>query len=103
MTNPHDIFNASSVTHRGKPLSMLSPSVEFSNFIENMDNNDFKVAIIPEGMDGRPDLLAYQVYGTSDLWWAIMLANRIEDATTQLVTGKKVFIPYIPGIAFVID
>ena len=98
MTNPHDIFNASSVMHRGKPLS-----IEFSNFIENIDNNDYKVAIIPEGMDGRPDLLAYQIYGTEKLWWAIMLANRIDDVTTQLIAGKKIIVPLIPGIAFVID
>ena len=103
MTNPYEIFNASSLTHRGKPLSVLSPSVEYSKFIENLDNYNFKIAIIPEGVDGRPDLLALQIYGTEKLWWAIMLANRIEDATTQLVTGKKIFVPEIPGIAFVID
>ena len=103
MTNPHEIFNASSITHRDKPLSVLSPSPEYTNFIENLDNNTYKVAIIPEGMDGRPDLLAYQIYGTEKLWWAIMLANRVDDVTTQLVAGKKVFVPYIPGIAFVID
>ena len=103
MTNLHEIFNASSVTHRGKPLSMLSPSIEFTNFIENMDKYNFKIAIIPEGVNGRPDLLALEIYGTEKLWWAIMLANKITDATSELITGKKIFVPEIPGIAFVID
>ena len=100
MTNPHKIFKAVSVTHRDKPLSVLSPSVEFTNFIENMGNSNFRVAIIPEGVNGRPDLLALQVYDTEELWWVIMLANRIQDAKTELTTGKKIFLPEIPGTPF---
>lgn len=103
MPNPYELYNASSVTHRNKPLTVLSPSEEYSNFIENMNNLPHKVAIIPEGVDGRPDLLAHQIYGTEKLWWIIMLANKIDDAKTQLVVGKRIFVPEIPGYAFIVD
>ena len=100
MPNPHELYNATKITHRDKPLSVLSPSEEFSNFIKNMEDLPHKVAIIPEGMNGRPDLLALQIYGTEKLWWVIMLANHIEDAHTQLITGKKIFAPEIVGYDF---
>tara|TARA_R110000824_G_scaffold351039_5_gene537937 strand:+ start:163 stop:495 length:333 start_codon:yes stop_codon:yes gene_type:complete len=103
MPNPYEMYNASSVTHRNKPLTILNLSEDFNNFIENMDDLPHKIAIIPEGVDGRPDLLAHQIYGTEKLWWVIMLANKIDNAKTQLVSGKKIFIPEIPGYAFVID
>ena len=103
MPSPHEIYSASSVLHRNKPLKVLSPSEEFSYFIENMEKLPHKIAIIPEGVTGRPDLLAYQIYGTEKLWWAIMLANKISDAQTELTAGKKIFVPEIPGYAFVLD
>lgn len=98
--NPFDIFNAVPTYHRGKLISSLFTSLDFSDFMENLENNRHRVAIIPEGMNGRPDLLALQVYGDESLWWAIMLANRIDDAKTELITGRKVFVPEIPGVLF---
>lgn len=99
-SNPFEIFNAVPTFHRDKLVSSLFTSLDFSDFMENLENNRYRVAIIPEGMTGRPDLLALQVYGDESLWWAIMLANRIDDAKTELVAGRKVFVPEIPGVPF---
>ena len=65
-----------------------------------MGNSNYKIAIIPEGVDGRPDLIALQVYATENLWWAIMLANGILDAKTELTAGKKIVLPKIEGYPF---
>ena len=95
MPDPHKLYKAVSLTHRGKPLSVLSPSPIFSKFIENMENSKHKIAIIPEGVNGRPDLIALKVYDTEELWWVIMLANK-----TELISGKKIFLPFLEGYPF---
>tara|TARA_R110001583_G_scaffold9651_1_gene45480 strand:+ start:22251 stop:22559 length:309 start_codon:yes stop_codon:yes gene_type:complete len=100
MPDPHKLYKAVSLTHRGKPLSVLSPSPIFSKFIENMENSKHKIAIIPEGVNGRPDLIALKVYDTEELWWVIMLANKILDAKTELISGKKIFLPFLEGYPF---
>ena len=37
-------------------------------------DEDYK---IKADVDGRPDILAYKVYGTTELWWVFALRNLI--------------------------
>lgn len=43
----------------------------------------------------RPDLLAYDLYGDSKLWWVFTLYNRdlIVDPLYDLVSGMKIQVP----------
>lgn len=41
-------------------------------------NND-RFAVISAGVEYRPDLLSYQLYGIPDFWWKIMEVNGIMD------------------------
>jgi len=43
----------------------------------------------------RPDLLAYDVYGSSKLWWVFAQRNMdiIKDPVFDLVAGVKIFLP----------
>lgn len=38
-----------------------------------------KVAVIPPGMEYRPDLVSKNTYGIVDFWWKIMEVNGIKD------------------------
>ncbi len=43
----------------------------------------------------RPDLLAYDLYGDSNLWWvfAVRNPNTIEDPIFDFQTGVTIFLP----------
>lgn len=43
----------------------------------------------------RPDLLAHDLYGSSELWWVFAMRNPnvISDSIRDFVPGKRIFIP----------
>lgn len=43
----------------------------------------------------RPDLLAYDLYGSEKLWWVFAARNpsTLKDPTFHFVTGMKIFLP----------
>lgn len=41
----------------------------------------------------RPDLLAYDMYGSARLMWAVLQFNTIIDINTEFVTGKSIRLP----------
>ena len=41
----------------------------------------------------RLDLLANQYYGDKNLWWAIAVANNLNDASLSIEIGKQLRIP----------
>ena len=44
---------------------------------------------------GRPDLLAFDLYGTADLWWVFSVRNPnvIQDPIFDFVPGVIIFVP----------
>jgi len=48
----------------------------------------------------RPDLLAYDLYGTKDLWWVFSQRNMdiLKDPINDLVPGVKIFLPKGPNL-----
>lgn len=50
------------------------------------------VAVIPPGMEYRPDLVSKQRYGTVDFWWKIMEANNMKDIL-DFKAGKTIQLP----------
>lgn len=50
---------------------------------------------IGHGYDERPDLLAYQLYGTSSLWWVFSLRNPdiLKDPIRDFKAGTKIMLP----------
>jgi hypothetical protein len=50
---------------------------------------------IGTGYDERPDLLAYQIYGDSRLWWVFALRNPdlLKDPISDFKAGMKIILP----------
>lgn len=48
----------------------------------------------------RPDLLAYDLYGTTKLWWVFSQRNMdvLKDPIYDLVTGIKIYLPQGPKL-----
>lgn len=51
-----------------------------------------QVAVIPVGMEYRPDLVSRQKYGIPDFWWRIMEVNNMKDVT-EFKAGKTIILP----------
>mgnify|MGYP001118834573 CR=1 FL=1 len=58
------------------------------------DDDDFLYEIEPQ-YTHRPDLLAFDVYGTSKLWWVFAQRNLdvLKDPVFDLRPGVKIFLP----------
>jgi hypothetical protein len=48
---------------------------------------------------GRPDLIAYRVYGNSSLFWAIALRNNIIFPLRDIRAGQRLFCPASEDVA----
>jgi hypothetical protein len=48
----------------------------------------------------RPDLLAYDIYGDSQLWWVFAVRNKdvLRDSLYDFVPGQKIFLPKLETI-----
>lgn len=53
---------------------------------------------VQENEAGRLDLIAGRMYNNPSFWWAIALANNIEDALTEPIAGTSLKIPSINAI-----
>ena len=89
-------YKALETTHRSKPFLDLVNSKTWKNFlVDTLDSYRFNIAIIPNSMEFRPDLIANAAYGSVNLWWLICTANSIIDPNTELVAGKEIKLPII--------
>ena len=56
--------------------------------------DDFLYTVEPQ-YTRRPDLLAYDIYGTADLWWVFMQRNLdvIQDPIFDFLPGLQIYLP----------
>tara|TARA_R110000737_G_C14226328_1_gene421940 strand:+ start:187 stop:486 length:300 start_codon:yes stop_codon:yes gene_type:complete len=92
-TSRYSLYNPTKRSFRLTPVEDLTSSEDWSNIVESLRDLPSRVAIIPAGMDGRPDLLSFKIYGTPDYWWLLCAANKIIDPFEQLTAGKQIIVP----------
>jgi hypothetical protein len=58
------------------------------------EQDDVLYTILP-AHHNRPDLLAYDLYGDSNLWWVFAMRNPdiIKDPVFDLIAGARIYIP----------
>lgn len=66
--------------------------VYHSQLLPYIEPSDSDILIVTEE-DDRLDLLAYQFYGDSQLWWVIATYNNLTDIDTKLEPGLQLRIP----------
>lgn len=59
---------------------------------KHVESSGDKVAVIPAGMEFRPDLVSKDRYGLPDFWWKIMEANNIKDIM-DFRAGRTIILP----------
>lgn len=60
--------------------------------IYTLKDDDIFVTVTP-ATESRPDLIAFQLYGRSNLMWLVLQYNNILDPVTELVAGTKLRLP----------
>ena len=73
----------------------------FGNFLDILNNRTFPARAddvlytIDAVYKHRPDLLAYDLYGDSGLWWvfAVRNPNIIQDPVFDFIPGVRIFVP----------
>lgn len=55
-------------------------------------NGNEKIMLIKKGVEYRPDLVSFDVYGFPDAWWKILEANKMKDVF-DFKAGKTILIP----------
>jgi|TARA_R100000482_G_scaffold120282_1_gene65422 hypothetical protein len=88
-------FSFRSATHRDKPVKDILSSPKWESISKDFEKTPSNLAVVPNGMEGRPDLISNSVYGTPYMWWVICVANNISDPFEQLKAGKQIKLPII--------
>lgn len=81
--------------HKGKVTKNIVSSKKWETVALTLRNIPSNIALVPNGMEGRPDLIADKVYGSSSLWWVICVANNISDPFEELKAGNQIILPII--------
>jgi Base plate wedge protein 53 len=66
--------------------------IEFRNISSRKEDVEYQ---IDAKYENRPDLLAYDLYGDTRLWWVFAVRNKskLKDPVYDLVAGMKIFVP----------
>lgn len=84
-------------------FSTKIPNNQFLDVMENRsipgDPSDAYWTITP-GYNLRPDLLAYDLYEDSKLWWVFAQRNpnTLADPLFDFVTGKSIYLPSLSAL-----
>jgi len=92
-TNRFSTYTAETISHRSKNVKSIISSSRWGSSHDYVKMLPARIATIPAGMEGRPDLISADVYGTPYYWWVICVANNIRDSFEQLEAGKLIRIP----------
>jgi len=55
-----------------------------------------RIMVINKGVEYRPDLVSFDVYGFPDNWWRILEANGIKDVF-DFKAGRTILLPEVIG------
>ena len=66
---------------------------ERSPFLSKRADDDIIIESLPAQYNGRPDLLAYDMYGSNNLEWLVLQYNKIVDINEEFATGARLVLP----------
>ena len=75
--------------------NVFSKSLDVLNYRAFPAQLDDQIITLTESYRNRPDLLAFDLYQDSRLWWvfAVRNPNNIKDPVFDFVPGRKIFVP----------
>lgn len=89
----HLKIGSNEYTHKNKKVVSSINSFEIETYLNNLQNFEYEIAIIPAGFEHRADLISNVFYNTPTLDWLICWANNIDDPFQKLNAGDELKIP----------
>jgi hypothetical protein len=89
----YDRYGKNQITHKGKEINIITSVRGWENSSKNIKALPSRIGVVPNGMEGRPDLISHSIYGTTANWWVICVANDIIDPFEELKAGNKIKLP----------
>lgn len=88
----NSIYNKNSLYSK---TGAVNNFLDVANFPQIPKLADDVIMTVNKTYQFRPDLLAFDLYGDSDLWWvfAIRNPNTIKDPIFDMRSGVKIYIP----------
>lgn len=87
------------ITHKSRGISTTIHSDDYREFINKLEEKPFKLVKVTSGEEARPDVIAFNYYGSSQYYWLVMETNNITDPYEGLVAGDVIkiidFITYL--------
>jgi hypothetical protein len=87
-----DVTTIKSLTGSLIDIPLLFKQVKFTN------KDIYMYYTVSDNESGRMDLIAHKIYGNSKLWWAIAIANQIEDSLVEPTSGRTLKIPSVTAV-----
>jgi len=78
------------IKHKDRDVATNLGSLEFRDFVNGLDEQDFTIGIIPPGYEHRADKISNLFYGTPNLDWMICWSNNVSDPFQQLNVGDRI-------------
>jgi len=68
---------------------------DFLSFREITHSDDDDLIVIEDKYVERPDVLSFDLYGTTRYWWVFMIRNMdiIKDPIFDMQAGTEIFVP----------
>lgn len=94
------VYSGSSPYRSTPQVSNFLPYLDFWNPQIVTPTTDDTFFTIPATYQHRPDLLSFDLYGTTGYWWVFAVRNpdTIKDPIYDLVTGISIFLPAKSGL-----
>lgn len=82
-------YISSSVLYYGENKFVTFETYKRKNYIKTGTE---QIMVITKGVEYRPDLVSFDYYGFSDVWWRILEANNMRDIF-DFTVGKTIILP----------
>jgi hypothetical protein len=94
VSRPYSIDNFFKVVTDPNGKDILDPyTFLWTDFPYYLRNSNGAVQRIDASLDGVPDLISWDNYGTHDFWWVISIANEMVTPDTEIIPGMNLFLP----------
>lgn len=94
ITRPYSIDNYFKTVIDSNGKDILDPYTflwtDFPYFLRNSNGSALR---IDSSLEGVPDLISWNAFGTHDYWWIISIANQMIFPDTEIASGMNLFVP----------
>jgi hypothetical protein len=91
---PYSMDNYFKVVTDPNGKDILDPyTFLWTDFPYYLRNSDGTALRIDAALQGVPDLISWDAFGSHDFWWVISIANQMVTPDTEIVPGMNLFVP----------